>query len=87
MPFEARPLPEMIDLNGEIVAGPFCTHCGYPFSLHSPDLLCPSIPNAIMGPSCQCHQIQTIDVKHGRHTVKQKMIVRVTTSAASTPSN
>lgn len=40
--FEARPLPEMIDFGGEIVAGPFCFHCGNPLSLHGPDTRCPN---------------------------------------------
>lgn len=58
MPFEGRPLPEMIDLNGEMVVGPFCRHCGYPRSLHSPALLCPVRPNALLAPSCDCHEIK-----------------------------
>ena len=33
--FDPRELPEMIDIAGEIVAGPFCVHCGNPLSLHS----------------------------------------------------
>lgn len=40
--FAARDLPEMIDINGEIVVGPFCFHCGNPLSLHGPDSRCPN---------------------------------------------
>lgn len=76
MPFEARTLPEVIWLGDEAVAGPFCVHCGYPFSLHSPELLCPLIPNVILGPSCQCHTIAPVQVKRGRVTAREMRLVR-----------
>lgn len=40
--FDARPYPEAIDIGGELVAGPFCVHCGNPLSLHGPDSRCPN---------------------------------------------
>ncbi len=61
MPFEARPLPQVIWVGDEAVVGPFCKHCGYPFSLHSDKLLCPKIPNGLLGPSCDCHQIRSVE--------------------------
>jgi hypothetical protein len=48
--FQARKYPSAIalppadfdtGLDGEIIAGPFCVHCGNPFSLHSATLRCP----------------------------------------------
>lgn len=62
MPFEARALPTMIELGGEMVAGPFCRHCGYPLSLHSDNLLCRTQPNAVLGPCCDCHEIRRVTV-------------------------
>jgi hypothetical protein len=76
MPFEARPLPEMIDLNGEIVAGPFCKHCGYPFTLHGPHLECRLDPNGILGPACDCHTIRLVDVRRGRRTTRELRLAR-----------
>lgn len=75
MPFEARPLPQMIEVGGEMVVGPFCRHCGYPFTLHGNGLLCPAHPNFIMGPSCDCHEIRTVRVKRGRKFVDERRIV------------
>lgn len=89
MPFEARKLPQMIDLNGEIVAGPFCRHCGYPLSLHSDGIVlrCPRRPNGVLGPCCDCHEIRTVEVtemvpnprggRRTRHTFNRKYIVRI----------
>lgn len=58
MPFEARDYPTVIWLRDEPVAGPFCVHCGYPMTLHSDDgLRCPTKPNLLLGPSCDCHVI------------------------------
>lgn len=62
MPFEARELPTAVEVGGEFVAGPFCRHCGYPFTLHSPELLCPVRPNIVLGPICDCHEVQEIEV-------------------------
>jgi hypothetical protein len=60
--FEARPLPMAIWLNEEVVAGPFCKHCGYPLTLHRTDSMwCPRAPNGVLGPSCDCHVIREID--------------------------
>lgn len=39
--FEARGYPQAIDVGGELIAGPFCVHCGNPFSLHR-DMRCPN---------------------------------------------
>jgi hypothetical protein len=58
MSFEARPLPEMIELGGEMVVGPFCAHCGYPLAMHGPATACLAIPNAVLGPACDCHEIR-----------------------------
>lgn len=55
--FEARDLPEMIEVGGEMVVGPFCRHCGWPLSLHGVRSACPDHPNAVLGPSCDCHAI------------------------------
>lgn len=81
MPFEARPLPQVIWVQDEPVVGPFCVHCGYPFSLHSPEMLCPKLPNGFMGPSCGCHQIKSVEsimkVGRQRRVVMRKEIVRV----------
>lgn len=68
MPFEPRDLPTVIWIQDEAVAGPFCIHCGYPFSLHSDKLLCPKVPNGILGPCCDCHHIATVEarVRSGR---------------------
>lgn len=63
MPFEARDLPTAVMFaDGEVVAGPFCRHCGYPLSMHSDELLCPVAPNAIMGPICDCHEVREVEV-------------------------
>lgn len=39
--FTARPFPMAIDIAGELIAGPFCVHCGNPFTLHGPAQRCP----------------------------------------------
>lgn len=63
MPFEARDLPTAIWFQDEPVVGPFCRHCGYPFTMHSSDgLLCPATPNPFMGPICDCHRIEVVGV-------------------------
>lgn len=81
MPFEPRPLPQVIWIQDEPVVGPFCVHCGYPLTLHSDELLCPKVPNGILGPSCECHEIKSVEttVKVGRQrrVGMRKEIVKV----------
>lgn len=76
MSFEARPLPEMIEVGGEMVVGPFCRHCGYPLSLHGRGLRCPTKPNMILGPSCDCHEVQTVVGRSGGRRGVRRRIVR-----------
>lgn len=38
--FEAREYPEAIWIHEEVIVGPFCVHCGNPFSMHGPGLRC-----------------------------------------------
>lgn len=40
--FQARDLPSAIFIGEECIAGPFCFHCGNPFSLHGPRSRCPN---------------------------------------------
>ena len=81
MPFEARDLPTAIFLGEEAIAGPFCRHCGWPFSMHGPEMQCRLTPNALLGPICDCHEIQTVvrRYKVGRrwHTLERREIVRI----------
>lgn len=79
MPFEARALPTAIEVGGEFIAGPFCVHCGYPFTMHGPHMLCRRIPNPIMGPSCECHEVKPVPFKDGRWMTTRLEIVRVST--------
>lgn len=80
MPFEARALPTAIFLGEEAVAGPFCRHCGWPLSLHGPALECRATPNALLGPICDCHKVETVfeefRLKGQRWTVARRKIVR-----------
>lgn len=62
MPFEPRDLPTAVFLGDEVVAGPFCVHCGYPLTMHSDELLCPKLANRILGPACSCHRIEPREV-------------------------
>jgi hypothetical protein len=44
----------------DCVVGPFCQHCGNPFSMHGPGSRC---PNSILhplfpNPMCRCHGLQ-----------------------------
>lgn len=60
--FEARPLPTAMWFGDEVVAGPFCKHCGYPLTLHRGDRMwCPRAPNAVLGPSCDCHEVGEVE--------------------------
>lgn len=78
MPFEARALPEMIEVGGEIVAGPFCVHCGYPFTLHGPSLQCRARPNPILRPICSCHEVREVPITKGRgRGLTELRIVRI----------
>jgi hypothetical protein len=90
MPFEARDLPTVVWIRDEAIVGPFCIHCGWPFSLHSHEMLCPKEPNPILGPCCDCHEIRDVEVtrmlpdpayvgriRRRRVTVRVKRIVRV----------
>lgn len=77
MPFEARELPEVIFLGDEAVPGPFCVHCGYPWLLHKgAEALCPAIPNVVLRPSCECHEVKLVRVKRGRQMKEEPRIVR-----------
>lgn len=85
MPFEPRPLPEAVFLGEECIAGPFCIHCGWPLSLHGPQLRCRRDPCVLMPPICDCHEIREVEElqkrsgRRGmpRRVVKVKRIVRV----------
>lgn len=94
MPFEPRDLPTVIWLRDEPIVGPFCVHCGWPFSLHNEEMLCPKEPNALLPPSCECHEIRTVQVtkmvpdpayvgrkRRRKVTAQVKQIVRVGTIA------
>lgn len=40
--FEARQYPSAIEIGGQMIAGPFCLHCGNPATMHGPSSRCPS---------------------------------------------
>lgn len=63
--FLGRPFPEAIFLPGtadmdECIVGPFCVHCGNPFTMHGPGLRCPNqiLHPLFPNPSCKCHGLQ-----------------------------
>lgn len=58
MPFEPRDLPTAIWFGDECIAGPFCIHCGYPLSLHGPELQCSRWAHPLFPkPACDCHRL------------------------------
>lgn len=61
--FAPRDLPEAIWIGEEIIAGPFCVHCGNPWSLHRADgARCPDriLHPVFPPPSCQCHGLAPV---------------------------
>lgn len=87
MPFEQREpnLPTAIMFMDGDVVGPFCRHCGWPRSMHGPNLECRAYPNGVLPPSCDCHEVvtETVKVKTGRRTWqdRQQQIIRRKPSA------
>lgn len=57
--FEPRNLPTVIWLRDEAIVGPFCIHCGWPFTLHGPRLECRRQVFTFLGPACKCHRVET----------------------------
>lgn len=55
--FRGRALPEAIWIGDECIAGPFCVHCGNPFSMHGFDLHCPDrvLHPVFPPPACGWH--------------------------------
>lgn len=79
LPFELRALPEVIWLDDHPLAM-FCLHCGFPFVMHSDEMLCPRyvtfIQAAILpAPGCACHhreQVKRTVMVPNPHTVRTR---------------
>lgn len=64
--FQARPLPEVIVLDGHSIVGPFCAHCGGRDADHGPRQRCPRQVGALWPtPSCTCHCVTNDRPKRG----------------------
>jgi hypothetical protein len=65
--FSAREFPEVIWLGDEAIVGPFCRHCGNPFSLHGIGSHCPNrvLHPVFPPPSCTCHGERTPETLRG----------------------